>query len=97
MSRVVKRSASQAIKSGLSRRGVPLSAIHSSQSFPSGREATIGASVAARDKLDGYRMVARIEWSGATPNSHRARLDRQVPKRHSRAREPEREDRLSPW
>jgi hypothetical protein len=55
----------------------------STASFPVGREATVRASVAARDK------ARRLSYGGAhrqrpcaTADAHRARLDRQISKRH---------------
>ena len=61
MSRVIKRSASQAVKSGLVPPRHPPSEVHPSTAFSAGREAPSGPQWLHEIKLDGYRMAARIE------------------------------------
>jgi ATP-dependent DNA ligase len=61
MSRVVKRSASQAIKSGPSRRGVPLPQFVPPQLSRPVEKPPSGAQWVHEIKLDGYRMAARID------------------------------------
>ena len=65
MSRIVKRSASQAVKAGPSRRRRPSPGFRSSSAFPAGREPPSGPQWLHEIKLDGYRMAARIDNGGA--------------------------------
>ena len=77
MSRVVKRSASQAVKSGPSRRGVPLPRFVPPQLSQLVEKPPSGPQWLHEIKLDGYRMAARFGqgrvqlltrtgWTGAT-------------------------------
>jgi bifunctional non-homologous end joining protein LigD len=61
MSRVVKRSASQAVKSGRSRRDAPLPEFVSPQLSRPVETPPSGPQWVHEIKLDGYRMAARIE------------------------------------
>jgi bifunctional non-homologous end joining protein LigD len=61
MPRVVKRLGSQAIKSGPSRRGVPLPLYVPPQLSQPVEKPPSGAQWAHEIKLDGYRMAARID------------------------------------
>jgi ATP-dependent DNA ligase len=61
MPRVVKRSASQAIKSGPSRRGVPLPQFVRPQLSQPVDKPPSGPQWVHEIKLDGYRMAARID------------------------------------
>jgi bifunctional non-homologous end joining protein LigD len=82
MSRVVKRPASQAVKSGTSRRGVPLPQFVPPQLSQPVEKAPSGAQWVHEIKLDGYRMAARIDngraqlltrtgldWTGKYPSA----------------------------
>ena len=87
---------------GVSRRPQPKrlapTAFHPSAALPAGREAAVGASVAARNQIRRLSHGgAYRRWTGATLDSHRARLDRQISKRHCRAREPQHQDCLHRW
>jgi hypothetical protein len=98
MPRVVKRSASQAVKAGSSRRSrsnSPRFRSLSSPAFPAGREAPLGAAMGARNKV-GRLSHGRTdrEWSCATADPDRPRLDGQISKRRRGTGEPERQDRL---
>lgn len=61
MSRVVKRSASQAVKPGTSRRGVPLPQFVPPQLSQPVEKPPSGPQWLHEVKLDGYRMAARID------------------------------------
>jgi ATP-dependent DNA ligase len=61
MPRFLKRSASQAVKSGPSRRGVPLPSSVPPQLSPPVEKPPSGAQWLHEIKLDGYRIAARIE------------------------------------
>src|SRR6202042_416217 len=61
MSGVVKRSASRAVKSGLSRRGVPLPRFIPPQLSQPVEKPPSGPQWLHEIKLDGYRMAARID------------------------------------
>jgi bifunctional non-homologous end joining protein LigD len=61
MARVVKRSAPQALKSGRSRRGVPLPAFIPPQLSQAVEKPPSGPQWLHEIKLDGYRMAARID------------------------------------
>src|SRR6478752_1941384 len=61
MSRVVKRSAPQAVKAGPSRRGVPLPAFIPPQLAQPVEKPPSGPQWLHEIKLDGYRMAARID------------------------------------
>jgi DNA ligase D-like protein (predicted ligase) len=61
MSRVVKRSASQAVKAGPSRRGVPLPRFVPPQLSQPVEKPPSGPQWVHEIKLDGYRMAARID------------------------------------
>ena len=61
MPRVVKRSASQAVKSGPSRRGVPLPRFVPPQLSKPVEKPPSGPQWLHEVKLDGYRMAARID------------------------------------
>jgi ATP-dependent DNA ligase len=61
MASVTKRSASQAIKSGLSRRGAPLAQFVPPQLSQLVGKPPSGAQWVHEIKLDGYRMAARID------------------------------------
>jgi bifunctional non-homologous end joining protein LigD len=61
MSRVVKRSAFQAVKSGRSRRGVPLPQFVSPQLSQPVERPPSGPQWVHEIELDGYRMAARID------------------------------------
>jgi DNA ligase D-like protein (predicted ligase) len=61
MSRVVKRSASQGVKSGSSRRGVPVPRFIPPQLSQLVAEPPSGPQWVHEIKLDGYRMAARID------------------------------------
>jgi bifunctional non-homologous end joining protein LigD len=61
MSRVVKRLASQAVKAGPSRRGVPLPQFVPPQLSKPVEKPPSGAQWVHEIKLDGYRMAARID------------------------------------
>jgi hypothetical protein len=65
-----------------------------SAAFPAGREASVWASMAARDKTGRLSHGRRTNrpWPRTTLDPNRARLDRQIPERHRGARKPERED-----
>ena len=70
MSLVVRRSASQAVKSGRSRRGtkpkrLAPSALHPSAAFPASREAPSGPQWLDEIKPDGFRMAVRIDHGSA--------------------------------
>jgi len=95
MPRFLKRSASQAVKSGpFAPRGPP-SELRPSPTFPAGREAAVGGAMAARNQTRRLpNSCAHRERSRPTAHPHRARLDRQISERHRRTREPERKDRL---
>ena len=82
MSRVVKRSASQAVKSGPSRRGAPLPHFIPPQLSQPVEKPPSGPQWVHEIKLDGYRMAARIDngrvqlltrtgldWSGKYPSA----------------------------
>jgi hypothetical protein len=71
MSRVVKRAASQALKSGPSRRDAPLPPFVAA--LPPGRETSVWAS---EIKLDGFRMAARIDNGRAQSQRKTQRLSR---------------------
>jgi bifunctional non-homologous end joining protein LigD len=60
MSRIVKRSASQAVRSGPSRRGVPLPRFVPPQLSQLVEKPPSGPQWLHEIKLDGYRMAARI-------------------------------------
>jgi bifunctional non-homologous end joining protein LigD len=61
MSRIVKRSASQIVKSGRSRRDVPLPQFVPPQLSQPVEEPPSGAQWVHEIKLDGYHMAARID------------------------------------
>jgi bifunctional non-homologous end joining protein LigD len=61
MPRVVKRSASQAVKSGPSRQGVPLPSFVRPQLSQPVEKPPSGPQWVHEIKLDGYRMAARID------------------------------------
>jgi bifunctional non-homologous end joining protein LigD len=61
MSRVIKRSASQAVKSGRSRRDVPLPQFVPPQLSQPVQKPPSGPQWVHEIKLDGYRMAARID------------------------------------
>jgi bifunctional non-homologous end joining protein LigD len=61
MSRAAKRSASQAVKSGPSRRDVPLPQFVPPQLSPPVEKPPSGPQWLHEIKLDGYRMAARID------------------------------------
>ena len=65
MSGVVKRSASRAVKSGLSRRGVPLPRFIPPQLSQPVEKPPSGPQWLHEIKLDGYRMAARIDYGHA--------------------------------
>ena len=82
MSRVVKRSASQAVKSGRSHRAVPLPAFIPSQLSQPVEKPPSGPQWVHEIKLDGFRMAARIDngrvqlltrtgldWTGKYPSA----------------------------
>ena len=98
MSRVVKRSASRAVKPSRSRRDAPLPQFVPPQLSRPVEEPPSGPQWLHEIKLDGYRMAARID-NGRVQllTSDRARLDRQIPKRHRSSGEPEHQDRLFRW
>ena len=92
MSRLAKRLASQAVKSGPSRRGVPLPRFVRPQLSRPVDNPPSGPQWLHEIKLDGYRMAARIDdGRGQLLISNRARLDRQISERHRSARKSERE------
>ena len=95
MPRVVKRSASQAAKSGPSRRSATLPRFVTPQLSQPVEKPPSGPQWLHEIKLDGYRMAARID-NGRVQllTLDRPRLDRQISKRRRSAREPERQDRL---
>ena len=100
MSHDFERSASQAVKSGSSRRGKsrrnsPLPTFIGPQLSQPVEKPPSGPQWLHEIKLDGYRMAARID-NGRVQllTSDRPRLDRQISKRHRSAREPEHQDRL---
>src|ERR1700722_1565985 len=98
MPRVVKRSASQAITSGPSRRGVPLPQFVLPQLSQPVEKPPSGPQWLHEIKLDGYRMAARIDNGPCeTADPHWARLDEQISKRDCRPVEHECEDRLCRW
>ena len=96
MSRVVKRSALRP-SSPVRRAGASPLRASFLPSFPSrSRSLRLGLNGCHEIKLNGFRMPARIDHGRAQfLTSNRARLDRQISKRHRGAREPEREDCLS--
>jgi len=67
MSRVVKRSASQAVKSGPSRKGVPLPQFIPPQLSKLVEKPPSGPQWLHEIKLDGYRMAARIDNGPSRP------------------------------
>ena len=67
MSRVVKRSASQTVKAGPSRRGVPLPLFVPAQLSRPVEKPPSGAQWVHEIKLDGYRMAARIDNGRVQP------------------------------
>jgi hypothetical protein len=71
------------------------SALCPSPAFPAGREAPLGAAMGARNKVGrlSYGRTDR-EWSCATADPDRPRLDGQISKRRRGTGEPERQDRL---
>ena len=82
MSRVVKRSASQAIKSGRSHRGIPLPAFIPPQLSQPVEKPPSGPQWVHEIKLDGFRMAARtdngrvqlltrtgLDWTGKYPSA----------------------------
>ena len=75
MPRVVKRSASQAVKTGSVAPRCPPSAVGPSAAFPAGREASLGPQWVHEIKLDGYRMAARIDNGRcAAPDPNRSEV-----------------------
>jgi bifunctional non-homologous end joining protein LigD len=85
MSRVVKRSVLQAVKSGRSHRGVPLPQFVSPQLSKPVEKPPSGPQWLHEIKLDGYRMAARIDdgraqfltrtgldWTGKYPSANAA-------------------------
>jgi bifunctional non-homologous end joining protein LigD len=82
MSRVVKRSASQIVKSGRSRRGVPLPPFIPPQLSQPVEKPPSGPQWLHEIKLDGFRMAARLDngrvqlltrtgldWTGKYPSA----------------------------
>ena len=65
MPRVIKRSATQAVKSGPSRRGVPLPQFIPPQLSMPVEKPPSGSQWLYEIKLDGYRMAARDRAQGA--------------------------------
>jgi ATP-dependent DNA ligase len=85
MSHVVKRSASQAFKSGPSRRGVPLPRFVPPQLSQPVEKPPAGPQWLHEIKLDGYRMAARIDNGYAQPaRDSTGPTSTQAPSRRSR-------------
>jgi ATP-dependent DNA ligase len=91
MSRVVKRSASQVVKAGSSRRGVPLPAFVPPQLSQPVEKPPSGPQWVHEIKLDGFRMAARVDngrvqlltrtgldWTAKYPNAVAALLNVKV-------------------
>jgi bifunctional non-homologous end joining protein LigD len=95
---VVQRSTSQAVKSGPSRRGVPLPPFIPPQLSQPVEKPPSGPQWLHEIKLDGYRMAARIDngraqlltwtgldWTGKYPSAITARADLNVKTAYSTA------------